>query len=52
MKGSRREMVPFLNFMAMRLLKLYSCFASLGYCRMVCDEDECFACAVSAQAFY
>ena len=33
-------------------LKLYSCFASLGYCRMVCDEDECFACAVSAQVFY
>ena len=32
-------------------LKLYSCFASLGYCRMVCDEDECFCANGTAYLF-
>lgn len=50
-EGSYRKMIPFFNFTAMYLLKLYRSFASLGYCRMMCDEDECLACAVSAKVF-
>ena len=50
-EGSYRKMIPFFNFTAMYLLKLYRSFASLGYCRMMCDEDECLVCAVSAQFF-
>ena len=48
-EGSYRKMIPFFNFTAMYLLKLYRSFASLGYCRMMCDEDECLACAVSGR---
>ena len=30
-EGSYRKMIPFFNFTAMYLLKLYRSFASLGY---------------------